>query len=84
LTYDGYLDRLFVHKDFQGQGIASALVDMLESEAKKLNLLEITTDSSITAKPFFKHKGYNIVRSHIVERKGVKLTNFKMRKKIKS
>lgn len=84
LTYNGYLDRLFVHKDFQGQGIASALVDMLEGEAKKLNLLEITTDSSITAKPFFKHKGYNIVRSQTVERKGVKLTNFKMIKKLKS
>ncbi|MFJ5625607.1 GNAT family N-acetyltransferase [Peribacillus loiseleuriae] len=84
LTYDGYLDRLFVHKDFQGQGIASALVNMLENEEKKLNLLEIDTDSSITAKSFFKHKGYNIVRSQTVERKGVKLTNFKMRKKLKS
>jgi len=84
MTYDGYLDRLFVHKDFQGQGIASVLVDKLENEANKLNLLEIDTDSSITAKAFFEHKGYNIVRLQTVERKGVKLTNFKMRKKLKS
>lgn len=34
LTYYGYLDRLYVHKDYQGKGIASALVDMLELEAK--------------------------------------------------
>ncbi len=67
LTYDGYLDRLFVHKNFQGQGIASSLVDMLENEAKKLSLLEIDTDSSITAKPFFEHRGYNIVRLQTVE-----------------
>ncbi|MFJ7737765.1 GNAT family N-acetyltransferase [Lysinibacillus sp. NPDC097287] len=82
LTYDGHLDRLYVHKDYQGQGIASALVDKLESEAKKLNLFEIDTDASITAKPFFEHKGYFTVCSQTVERKGVKLTNYKMVKKI--
>lgn len=83
LTQTGYLDRLFVHKDYQGQGIATALVDMHESEAKKLNLLEIDVDASITAKPFFEHRGYNIVCSQTVERKGVKLTNYKMVIKIK-
>jgi len=83
LTQTGYLDRLFVHKDYQGQGIATALVDMIESEAKKLNLLEIDVEASITAKPLFEHRGYNIVCSQTVERKGVKLTNFKMVKKIK-
>ncbi|MCM2534419.1 GNAT family N-acetyltransferase [Neobacillus pocheonensis] len=83
LTHNGHLDRLYVHKDYQGQGIATALVDMLESEAKILNLLEIDTEASITAKPFFEHRGYKIVCSQTVERKGVKLTNFKMIKKIK-
>ncbi len=56
---------------------------MLESEAKKLHLLEIHTEASITAKPFFEHRGYKIVCSQTVERNGVKLTNFKMQKKIK-
>lgn len=83
LTHNGHLDRLYVHKDYQGQGIATALVDMLESEAKILNLLEIDTEARITAKPFFEHRGYKIVCSQTVERKGVKLTNFKMIKKIK-
>ncbi|MEY2196931.1 GNAT family N-acetyltransferase [Neobacillus sp. BF23-41] len=81
LTHNGHLDRLYVHKDYQGQGIATALVDMLESEAKKLNILEIDTEASITAKPFFEHRGYKIVCSQTVERKGVKLTNFNMIKK---
>lgn len=83
LTHTGYLDRLFVHKDYQEQGIATALVNMLESEAKKLNLLDIDVEASITAKPFFEYHGYKIVCSQTVERKGVKLTNFKMSKKIK-
>lgn len=80
LTLEGYLDRLYIHKDFQSQGIASALVDMIESEEKKLDIFVIDTDSSITAKTFFEHKGYKIVQSQTVERKGVKLINFKMKK----
>ncbi|WP_212962812.1 GNAT family N-acetyltransferase [Cohnella xylanilytica] len=78
----GYLDRLFVHKDYQGQGIASALISVLESEARKSNLPEITTNASITAKPFFESKGYRVVRSQIVERKGVELVNYKMIKEL--
>lgn len=83
ITQNGYLNRLYVHKDYQGKGIATALVDILEVEAKKLNLLEIDTEASITAKPFFEQRGYKIVCSQTVERKGVKLTNFKMKKRIK-
>ena len=83
LTHSGYLDRLYVHKDYQRQGIATALVDMLESAARKLNLLEIETEASITAKPFFEKRGYKVVCSQIIERKGVKLTNFIMVKKFK-
>lgn len=83
ITQNGYLNRLYVHKDYQGKGIATALVEILEVEAKKLNLLEIDTEASITAKPFFEQRGYKIVCSQTVERKGVKLTNFKMKKRIK-
>lgn len=82
LTHNGHLDRLFIHKDYQGQGIAKALVDMLESEARKLNIFEIDTEASITAKPFFEHRGYKVVFAQTIERKGVKLNNFKMMKKI--
>jgi len=42
---------------------------MLESETKKLNLLEIDTEASITAKPFFELGGYKMVCSQTVERK---------------
>lgn len=45
----GYLDRLYVHKDFQGQGVATAICNRLESAASAANF---TTHASITAKPF--------------------------------
>ncbi|MGN4125097.1 GNAT family N-acetyltransferase [Lysinibacillus sphaericus] len=82
LTLNGHLERLYVHKDYQGQGIASALVNSLESEAKKLKILEIDTEVSITAKPFFESRGYKTVCLQTVERKGVKLTNYQMVKKL--
>ena len=73
----GYLDRLYVHKDYQGQGIASAICDELERfAAGKV----ITTHASITAKPFFQHRGYHVVRKQEVIRHGVVLTNFVMKK----
>lgn len=45
----GYLDRLFVHTDYQGKGIATAICNQLEQAVKG----DITTHASITAKPFF-------------------------------
>ena len=84
MTHSGHLDRLYVHKDYQGQGIATALVDKLEDEARKINVFKMDTDASITAKQFFEHRGYNTICSQTVERDGVKLTNFNMIKKIES
>ena len=73
----GYLDRLYDHKDYQGQGIASAICDELERFAAGKT---ITTHASITAKPFFLHRGYRVVRKQEVIRRGVVLTNFVMEK----
>ena len=73
----GYLDRLYVHKDYQGQGIASAICDELERFASEKT---ITTHASITAKPFFLHREYCVVRKQEVLRRGVALTNFVMEK----
>lgn len=74
---NGYLDRLYVHKDYQGQGIASAICDELERFAAGKTF---TTHASITAKLFFQHRGYHVVRKQEVIRHGVALTNFVMEK----
>ena len=73
----GYLNRLYVHKDYQGRGIASAICDKLEQFATgKL----ITTHASITAKPFFIHRGYRVVKEQSVIRHGISLVNYVMEK----
>ena len=73
----GYLDRLYVHKDYQNQGIATMICDQLE---KAVNTASITTFASITAVPFFQSRGYRIIQKQEVIRKGISLTNFRMEK----
>lgn len=70
----GYLDRLFVHSDFQGEGIGTAICDQLEAKVQG----NITTYASITAVPFFEKRGYKVVKEQRVERQGIILTNFVM------
>lgn len=73
----GYLDRLYVHKNYQGRGIATSLCDKLE---KAFERDKITTHASITAKPFFEKRGYKVIKKQEVERKGIKLINYIMEK----
>lgn len=73
----GYLDRLYVHKDYQRQGVAAALCDRLEVYPQASRLV---THASITARPFFVARGYRVVREQQVERGGVLLTNYVMEK----
>lgn len=72
----GYLDRLYVHKDYQRQGVASALCDRLEAAAEG----RVYTHASITARPFFEKRGYCVQKQQQVERRGELLTNFVMEK----
>lgn len=73
----GYLDRLYVHKDYQGKGVATALCDRLEQAVDGT----IITHASITARPFFEGRGYVMVKAQQVERKGILLRNFVMEKR---
>lgn len=74
---ENYLDRLYVHKDFQGRGIATAICRKLEEKAMGCI---ITVHASITAKLFFEKRGYRVVKDQQVERSGVLLTNYVMEK----
>lgn len=73
----GYLDRLYVHKDRQEKGIATALCEKLENI---VSVEKIVTHASITAKPFFEKRGYVVIKEQQVFRKGIALTNYIMEK----
>ena len=76
----GYLDHLYVHSEFQGQGIASSICQELERYAYTMHAPKITVHASITARPFFEKRGYRVLREQQVERQGVLLTNYEMEK----
>ena len=76
----GYLDRLYVHKDYQHQGIATAICDKLEQAVIVNNII---THASITAKSFFVQRGFRIVNEQQVERNGIALTNYVMEKQLR-
>lgn len=74
----GYLDRLYVHKDFQRQGVASALCGALERAVEGERTV---TCASITARPFFEGRGYQVIREQQVVRHGVAMANYRMEKR---
>lgn len=76
IDVSGYLDRLYVHHDYQRQGVATLICDRLESMID--SDMTIITHASITAKPFFENRGYKVVKEQTVERSGIFLKNYIM------
>jgi len=64
VTDEGYLDYMYVHKDFQGQGVATALLNAIEEVADNLKMNKIWARVSITARPFFASKGFTITKQY--------------------
>ena len=77
-----YIDFFYIHKDFQRQGIANKILTELELEAKKYNSKIITSDISITAKPYFEKKGFIIKAEQKNIRLNVELINYRMEKEL--
>lgn len=71
----GYLNRLYVHRDFQNRGIATAICDELESHSEG-NIIRV--HASVTAKPFFEKRNYIVIKEQFVKRNEILLKNFIM------
>lgn len=72
----GYFDRLYIHKNNQRKGIATAICDQLESKVQG----KMVTHASVTAKPFFEKRGYKVLKEQQVVRKEIFLKNYVMEK----
>lgn len=82
-THDGTINHLYTHKDFQGMGIGTALLNTLEQSLLKLAIQEAHTEASITAKPFFERRGYHVTKQQdMIHRTGVVFRNYVMTKKL--
>ncbi|HOQ81148.1 MAG TPA: GNAT family N-acetyltransferase [Candidatus Cloacimonadota bacterium] len=77
ISAENYLDRLYVHKDFQRQGIASAICEQLDKRAGQGTII---VQASITAKGFFEKRNYHAIKEQEVDIAGVLLRNYLMEK----
>ncbi|MEM8797438.1 MAG: GNAT family N-acetyltransferase [Pseudomonadota bacterium] len=80
LENDGHIDCFYCDPSVVGTGVGSALYDHLEKAAFALELDRLDVAASEAAKPFFRGKGFHLVRRQNVERNGVPLHNYLMEK----
>lgn len=80
---NGYLDFMYVHKDYQRRGIAKRLLEGIEKKAIEQSNVEIWAYVSITANPFFEKNGYVFEGEKIITVQGVDFVDRIMKKKLK-
>ena len=78
VTNEGYLDTIFVHKDHQGEGIGTKLLDKVLSFVEEKGKSEVFTEASLTARPFLEKHGFRTNRPQQKVRDGVVFVNFGM------
>lgn len=78
ITSEGYLHSMFVHKDFQGKGIATQLLREIERHAIASGITRITSEVSITARPFFEKHGYKVEVEQKRRANQLCMTNYQM------
>ena len=82
ITHQGYLHSMFVHKDFQGKGIATILLNEIERYATATGIIRITSEVSLSARPFFEQRGYIVTEEQKRRANQLSLTNFWMAKNL--
>jgi putative acetyltransferase len=82
LERDGHLGMFYSRRDVVGRGVGGSLYSAIESEAAGLELDRIFADVSITARCFFEHRGFYVIRKQMLTRDGIELSNFRMEKRL--
>ena len=80
MNAEGYLHSMFVHKDWQGKGVATLLLSEVEKMACGYGVRKISVEVSITARPFFEKHGYKVVKEQKAKANRLWLTNYVMEK----
>ncbi len=77
---DGFVDLAFVSPSVSGSGVGWRLYLEVEKKARLLGAHRLHTEASLKARPFFERQGWTVSEKQTVVKKGVALTNFRMRK----
>jgi len=82
LRADGYVDTMFVHSEFQGRGLATALLDALENFARSKGMTRLFSDVSVGARPYFEKRGFSVDKNQQVFFADGAVYGFKMEKSL--
>ncbi|GBO56690.1 hypothetical protein APA_5025 [Pseudanabaena sp. lw0831] len=82
LETNGHIDCFFCHKDYQRCGVGTRLYRAIEAKALELKIERLFVEVSITARAFFKNRGFTLGKAQQVTCRGEKLTNFVMEKSL--
>jgi putative acetyltransferase len=78
---DGHIDAFYVHHQFQGKGVGTKLLERIYEEGLKLGVSRYYLEASITAKPFFRKKGFTVTSPQDVSYRGHIFRNYNMETK---
>ncbi|MCB9651693.1 MAG: GNAT family N-acetyltransferase [Deltaproteobacteria bacterium] len=77
---DGHMDFLYTAPAAARRGVATALHRQVEATLRAAGVTELYTEASLVARPFFEAQGYRVTEEEVLERQGVQLRRFRMRK----
>lgn len=80
LQPDGYIDMFYVAPWSARRGVARALMAEIDRRAQQMRLMQLFSNVSLTARPFFSLCGFEIDALQVVTRGTVTLENARMRK----
>ena len=75
LEANGNVDMFYVAANTQGKGVGKILMNALVKKGKELGLKALTSDVSLTARPFFLKRGFVIDKVYEKQRAGMTFKN---------
>ena len=76
-----HIDMTYVHPERQRMGVASALLAELEAEARNRGAAILNVEASITSRPFFQRRGFEVITPQVVRARGEDFLNYRMSKR---
>ena len=62
LQPDGLIDHFFCHHEYQGRGVGRALMHHILEVGRSRGVSRFHSEVSVTARPFYEHLGFRVVR----------------------
>lgn len=81
---DGHIDYLYCAPETVGQGIASALYQVVEDHALKHDFRRLYVEASEAALPLFTRKGFVLLERRDFEINGIAIHNYSMEKQLQA